>query len=128
MDAEPGDVTTDAGDNLRLSETTSDVPLGLRLLLLLGEGFYCVVFGICTLCWTHVSDAIAKVSRSGSGRFLAGAEFLLPVSEVLGAIMFTLIGLTFLKADLKPLLLTRILELLMIKWREDHTERFLETS
>ena len=39
MATEPGDVTRDAGDNLRLSETTSNVPLGLRLLLPLVAGF-----------------------------------------------------------------------------------------
>ena len=42
---EPGGVTTDAGDNLRLSETTSNVPLGLRLRLPLVAGFCFVLIG-----------------------------------------------------------------------------------
>ena len=53
---EPGDVTKDAGDNLRLSEATSNVPLGLRLLLPLVAGFCFVFFWDLTHCWTHVSD------------------------------------------------------------------------
>ena len=53
---EPGDVKTDAGDNVRLSETTSNVPLGLRLLLPLVAGFCFVFFWDLTHCWTHVSD------------------------------------------------------------------------
>ncbi|GMF12001.1 unnamed protein product [Phytophthora lilii] len=66
----------------------------------------------------------AGIAFWGFGSFLAGAKFLLPVSKyvggaglglwrwltscgccadrVLGAIMFTLIGLVFLKADMKP--------------------------
>ncbi|KAE9362443.1 hypothetical protein PF008_g36 [Phytophthora fragariae] len=50
-----------------------------------------------------ISEATyAGIAFWGFGSFLAGAKFLLPVSKVLGAIMFTLIGLVFLKADMKP--------------------------
>ena len=45
MATEPGDVTKDAGDNLRLSEATSNVPLGLRLLLPLVAGFVLCFLG-----------------------------------------------------------------------------------
>ncbi|TDH73637.1 uncharacterized protein CCR75_003024 [Bremia lactucae] len=49
-----------------------------------------------------ISEATyAGIAFWGFGSFLAGAKFLLPVSKVLGAIMFTLIGLIFLKADMK---------------------------
>uniref|UniRef100_K3WRK4 Uncharacterized protein n=1 Tax=Globisporangium ultimum (strain ATCC 200006 / CBS 805.95 / DAOM BR144) TaxID=431595 RepID=K3WRK4_GLOUD len=44
----------------------------------------------------------AGIAFWGFGSFLAGAKFLLPVSKVLGAVMFTVVGIVFLKSDMKP--------------------------
>ncbi|TMW68362.1 hypothetical protein Poli38472_005830 [Pythium oligandrum] len=50
-----------------------------------------------------ISEATyAGIAFWGFGSFLAGATFLLPVSKVLGAIMFTVIGTIFLRMEVKP--------------------------
>ncbi|DAZ95651.1 TPA: hypothetical protein N0F65_002280 [Lagenidium giganteum] len=44
----------------------------------------------------------AGIAFWGFGSFLAGAKFLLPVSKVLGAVMFTIVGMVFLRSDMRP--------------------------
>ncbi|CEG37513.1 lysine exporter protein (lyse ygga) [Plasmopara halstedii] len=108
-------------------ETRTQAPFVLRLLLPLIAGF-CFGFlgsvpvagptsamvlklgiqgkyraGLTIAVGGAISEATyAGIAFWGFGSFLAGAKFLLPTSKVLGAIMFTLIGLIFLKADMKP--------------------------
>ncbi|KAG7401980.1 hypothetical protein PHYBOEH_008501 [Phytophthora boehmeriae] len=108
-------------------EPTAQAPFVLRLLLPLVAGF-CFGFlgsvpvagptsamvlklgiqgkytaGLTIAVGGAISEATyAGIAFWGFGSFLAGAKFLLPVSKVLGAIMFTLIGLVFLRADMKP--------------------------
>ncbi|CAI5742259.1 unnamed protein product [Hyaloperonospora brassicae] len=113
--------------DVRASETLTNAPLGLRLLLPLVAGFCFGFLGSVPIAGPTsamvlklgiqgkyaagltiaVGGAIAEATYAGVafwgfGSFLAGAKFLLPVSKVLGAIMFTLIGLVFLKADMTP--------------------------
>ncbi|KAG1693676.1 hypothetical protein DVH05_023078 [Phytophthora capsici] len=108
-------------------ESTTQAPLVLRLLLPLIAGFCFGFLGSVPIAGPTsamvlklgiqgkysaaltiaVGGAISEATYAGIafwgfGSFLAGAKFLLPVSKVLGAIMFTLIGLVFLKADMKP--------------------------
>ncbi|KAG3120713.1 hypothetical protein PI124_g1408 [Phytophthora idaei] len=109
------------------TESATQAPFVLRLLLPLVAGF-CFGFlgsvpiagptsamvlklgiqgkysaGLTIAVGGAISEATyAGIAFWGFGSFLAGAKFLLPVSKVLGAIMFTLIGLVFLKADMKP--------------------------
>ncbi|CAI5732170.1 unnamed protein product [Peronospora farinosa] len=114
-------------DSIPSSEFTTQVSLVLRFLLPLVAGF-CFGFlgsvpiagptsamvlklgiqgkytaGLTIAIGGAISEATyAGFAFWGFGSFLAGAKFLLPLSKVLGAIMFTLIGFVFLKADMKP--------------------------
>ncbi|CAH0473972.1 unnamed protein product [Peronospora belbahrii] len=114
-------------DSLSTLENVTQVPLVLRLLLPLIAGF-CFGFlgsvpiagptsamvlrlgiqgkytaGLTIAVGGAISEGTyAGIAFWGFGSFLAGFKSLLPVSKVLGAVMFTLIGLVFLKADMKP--------------------------
>lgn len=116
-----------AKEALSAPESATHAPLLLRLLLPLTAGF-CFGFlgsvpiagptsamvlklgiqgkysaGLTIALGGAISEATyAGIAFWGFGSFLAGAKFLLPASKVLGAIMFTLIGLFFLKTDMKP--------------------------
>ncbi|ETK78856.1 hypothetical protein F441_15500 [Phytophthora nicotianae CJ01A1] len=128
MDAEvEADEVKEVEEPSAAPENATQVPFVLRLLLPLIAGF-CFGFlgsvpiagptsamvlklgiqgkytaGLTIAVGGAISEATyAGIAFWGFGSFLAGAKFLLPVSKVLGAIMFTLIGLVFLKADMKP--------------------------
>ncbi|CAI5735451.1 unnamed protein product [Peronospora destructor] len=114
-------------DPTSLPEMTTPVSLVLRLLLPLVAGFCFGFLGSVPIAGPTsamvlklgiqgkytagltiaVGGAISEATYAGFafwgfGSFLAGAKFLLPMSKALGAIMFTLIGFVFLKADMKP--------------------------
>ncbi|KAF1322704.1 Lysine exporter protein, partial [Globisporangium splendens] len=127
-DEKPGDadVAVDADDG-ESSKKTSKMPWVVRLVLPLVAG-YCFGFlgsvpiagptsamvlklGIqgkyqaaLTIAFGGaLSEATyAGIAFWGFGSFLAGAKFLLPVSKVLGAVMLTVVGIVFLKSDMKP--------------------------
>ncbi|KAF1320346.1 Lysine exporter protein, partial [Globisporangium splendens] len=127
-DEKPGDadVAVDADDG-ESNKKTSKMPWVVRLILPLVAG-YCFGFlgsvpiagptsamvlklGIqgkyqaaLTIAFGGaLSEATyAGIAFWGFGSFLAGAKFLLPVSKVLGAVMFTVVGIVFLKSDMKP--------------------------
>ncbi|KAL3660081.1 hypothetical protein V7S43_015003 [Phytophthora oleae] len=126
-DKENADEENEVVEPTAVPESASQAPLVLRLLLPLIAGFCFGFLGSVPIAGPTsamvlklgiqgkysaaltiaVGGAISEATYAGIafwgfGSFLAGAKFLLPVSKVLGAIMFTLIGLVFLKADMKP--------------------------